>query len=62
MHSGKKALEFTVPKQDAEHSNGVEKQFKPGYDILFVRYYSKFDKDFDQVGSSHNGAYISAHY
>ena len=62
VHSGKKALEFTVPKQDAELSNGVEKRFNPGYDILFVRYYSKFEKDFDQIGSSHNGAYISSHY
>ena len=62
VHSGKKAIEFTVPKQDAELSNGVEKRFKPGYDIMFVRYYSKFEKGFDQVGSSHNGAYISSQY
>ena len=38
------------------------KHFKPGLDVLFVRYYSKFGKDFDQIGSSHNGAYISASY
>ena len=38
------------------------KYFKPGLEVLFVRYYSKFDKGFDQIGSSHNGAYISASY
>lgn len=62
LHSGKKALEFTVPKTDVEISNGIEKRFKPGFDIFFVRYYSKFDKDFDQIGSSHNGSYISSSY
>jgi hypothetical protein len=61
-NTGKKALEFTVPKADNESGTGIEKWFKPGLEVLFVRYYSKFDKGFDQIGSSHNGAYISASY
>jgi hypothetical protein len=59
-HGGKKALEFTVPKQQAEVSNELVKQFKSGQDVLFLRYYSKFEKGFDQVGSSHNGGYLAA--
>jgi len=62
VQSGKKTLEFTLPKTDVEIGASVLKHFKPGYDVLFVRYYSKFDKGFDQIGSSHNGAYISASY
>lgn len=61
-HGGRKALEFTVPRQKEELSNGVAKKLKEERDILFLRYYSKFEKGFDQVGSSHNGATIAAHY
>ena len=61
VHPGEKALLFTVPKTDDENQVSVDKHFKPGLDILFLRYYSKFGKDFDQVGSSHNGSYISSH-
>jgi hypothetical protein len=62
VHSGKRALEFAVPKQAEELSNTVAKRLREERDILFLRYYSKFEKGFDQVGSSHNGATISAHY
>jgi hypothetical protein len=62
VHGGRKTLEFVVPKTDVEVGNGIDKHFKPGYEVLFIRYYSKFDKGFDQIGSSHNGAYISASY
>lgn len=61
-HSGRRALEFTVPKQAEELSNGVARKVKDEKDVLFLRYYSKFEKGFDQVGSSHNGATIAAHY
>lgn len=60
VHGGKKALEFTVPKQQAELSNALVKQLKNGYDVVFLRYYSKFEKGFDQTGSSHNGGYLAA--
>jgi hypothetical protein len=60
VHGGKKALEFTIPKQQAEVSNELVKQFKRGQDVLFLRYYSKFEKGFDQTGSSHNGGFLAA--
>jgi len=58
--SGKRALEFTVPQQKAELSNAVVKHFKTGADVVFLRYYSKFEKGFDQTGSSHNGGFLAA--
>lgn len=60
--SGKKALEFTVPRQSAESSGTVIKRVSPDQDVLFLRFYSKFDKGFNVVGSSHNGASISSNY
>lgn len=60
VHGGKKALEFTVPRRKGEVSNSLVKQFESGYDTIYLRYYSKFDKDFDQTGSSHNGAILAA--
>ncbi len=60
VHSGKRALEFKIPKQQAELSDGVVKEFARGQDVVFLRYYSKFDEGFDQIGSSHNGGYLSA--
>lgn len=60
VHGGRRALEFTVPKQAAELSNSVVKHFERGQDVVFLRYYSKFEKDFDQTGSSHNGGFLAA--
>lgn len=60
--AGQQALEFTVPQQDAELSNSTAKILTEELDVLYLRYYSKFDTPFDVVGSSHNGASISAHY
>jgi acetyl esterase/lipase len=60
VHGGKKALEFTIPKQRAEVSNEVIKRLDRGYDVVFLRYYSRFEKGFDQVGSSHNGGFLAA--
>jgi hypothetical protein len=62
IFGGKKALEFTVPQQTAELSNATDKIVSPERDVLFLRYYSKFQAPFDVVGSSHNGSMISAHY
>jgi hypothetical protein len=62
IYGGKKALEFTVPLQTAELSNATDKIVSPERDVLFLRYYSKFQAPFDVVGSSHNGSSISAHY
>ena len=62
VYSGGKALEFTLPQQSAELSNGVQVSLAKQRDLLFLRYYSKFDTTFDITGSCHNGGGISAHY
>ena len=60
--SGNKALEFTVAKQGSEVSNHAGKYVSPERDILFLRYYAKFDAGFNVLGSSHNGSTVSARY
>lgn len=62
LYAGKQALEFKLPQQTDELSNAVDKVVAPERDVLFLRYYSKFEPPFDVVGSSHNGSMISAHY
>jgi hypothetical protein len=59
---GGKALEFTVPVTSSEVSNSVSRNINPELDVLFLRYYAKYDASFDVLGSSHNGGVISAHY
>ena len=59
---GSKALEFTVPQQSSEVSNTALKYVNPEQDVLFVRYYAKFDQGFNVLGSSHGGSSISARY
>ncbi|MDR0472570.1 MAG: hypothetical protein LBH43_02695 [Treponema sp.] len=62
--SGTKALGFTIPVSANELSVAVFKELaaEQELDIVFFRYYSKYDGDFDVTGSSHNGGVISAHY
>ncbi|HMF39144.1 MAG TPA: hypothetical protein VKQ32_00555 [Polyangia bacterium] len=62
VYRGAKALQFTLPQQTAELSDGTDKLVSPELDVLFLRYYSKFMPPYDVVGSSHNGSSISAHY
>lgn len=62
IYAGNKALEFTVPQQNNELSNAVDKVLSQELDTLYLRYYSKFQPPYDVVGSSHNGSMISAHY
>lgn len=62
FYAGKQAVEFTLPKQDQELSNAVQKILTTELDELYLRWYSKFDANNDIVGSSHNGGGISAHY
>jgi hypothetical protein len=59
---GRKALEFTVPRQSSEVSNNAIKYVSPGRDVLFLRYYAKYDRGFNVLGSSHNGSSMSARY
>lgn len=62
VYRGRQALEMEVPQQDAELSNATDKSVSPERDVLFLRYYSRFEAPYDVVGSSHNGSMISAHY
>jgi hypothetical protein len=62
VYAGSKALEFNLPMQTSELSNGVQKILTTELEVLYLRYYSKFDKTFDVSGSSHNGGGISGHY
>ena len=62
VYAGNQALEFTIPQQDTELSDGVDKDISPEQDVLYLRFYSKFMPPYDVVGSSHNGGGISAHY
>jgi hypothetical protein len=62
VFAGSKALEFTLPQQSNELSNAVQKVLGTQREILFLRYYARFDNTFDIVGSCHNGGGISAHY
>jgi hypothetical protein len=59
---GSQALEFTNPMQSEELSNTVAKTLSPELDVIFLRYYSRFESPFDVTGSSHNGGGVSAHY
>ncbi len=61
-YRGGKALELTVPKQSGEVSNTIVRNVSPAQDVLFLRYYAKFDTGFNVLGSSHNGSTISAKY
>lgn len=62
VYAGAQAIEMTAPAQDVELSNAVSKTISPEQDVLYLRYYSKFEANFDIVGSSHNGSEVSAHY
>ncbi len=62
FYSGKQALEFTVPQQSTEVSNNLIEHVNPARDVLFLRYYAKFDGGFNVLGSSHNGSTVSSHY
>ncbi len=63
INGGKRALELTVPKRRRPLAIGVSKRLRDERDVLFLRWYSKFEKDFVvQSGSVHNGGSISAHY
>jgi hypothetical protein len=62
VYAGGKSLQFTAPAQDVELSNGVAKVLAEEQDVVYLRYYSKYESSFDITGSSHNGGDISAHY
>ena len=62
VHHGKKAVEFMLPQQREGNSGALYRVIKDERDVLFLRFYSKFEKGYDQRGSSHNNGVIAAHY
>jgi hypothetical protein len=62
VFAGAQSVEMTAPQQSAELSNTVGKVLAVEQDVLYLRYYSKYESTFDITGSSHNGGDISAHY
>jgi hypothetical protein len=63
VHSGKRALQFTIPRQEEPRAIGVDNEFADEQDVLFLRWYAKFEAGyFVPGGSVHNGGSISAHY
>lgn len=61
-YSGAKALEFTIPKTNTEISNTLMKYINPTQDVVFIRFYTKYNDAFNVLGSSHNGSTISSSY
>ena len=58
-----KSLLMTIPKQDAPLATGVAKLLADTRDVLFLRWYVKFDGGWSvPSGSVHNGASISSKY
>jgi hypothetical protein len=55
VHSGRKAAQVTFEKVG---SHNAVKQFKPGYDTLFLRYYMKYHPEYP--GCHHTGMLILA--
>jgi hypothetical protein len=62
VFAGRRSLEFVSPRQTAELSNAVSWTLPAESDVLFLRYHSRFEPTFDVIGSSHNGASLSARY
>jgi hypothetical protein len=64
VFAGRQAVEFFLPQQSVEWSNTVARDLSKSQEleVLFLRYYTKFDQLFDVSGSCHNGGGMSAHY
>lgn len=63
VHSGKKALECTIPypRTSKETGLGVSHHFKDGFDTLHLRYYAKFGRNTELYhGGTHDGGAILA--
>jgi hypothetical protein len=61
---GRKMVEFTIPQRDTELAIMLQKVLKDEQDVVFLRFYSKYDPEFDIPvrASGHSGGSISAHY
>lgn len=62
-YGGDRSLQMSIPKQEAPLATGVAKLLSNTQDILFMRWYMKFDSSWSVLnGSVHNGASISGKY
>jgi hypothetical protein len=60
---GRKCLLMTIPKQNEPLATGMNKSLKKRQEILFLRWYMKFDDGWLVPGGSvHNGGTISSKY
>ncbi len=50
------------PQIDGEISNAVVKNLSPKEEVVFIRYYTRFDAGHYSVQSNHNGAGVEASY
>jgi hypothetical protein len=63
VNGGRRALEITLPKQERSLSVDVGRTFAVTRDVLFLRFYTKFEAGYDVPRtSSHNGAAVSGGY
>lgn len=63
VHSGRRALEMTIPRQEKALSVDVGRNLGTTRDVLFLRFYTKFQKGYDLPRtSSHNNGSISSGY
>ncbi len=64
VNGGGKAVEMPFPVTADAVGNGLMKHLLEEQDVVFLRFYSKFEAGFDVTGagSFHNGGSISAHY
>jgi len=63
VHYGKRGVEFANPLQREGLSVELRRQLQNEQDVVFLRFYAKFEQGYDHPGgSSHNGGVIAAHY
>jgi hypothetical protein len=63
VHAGQAAVEMILewPRTERAFNNGLMQHFRPGFDVLFYRYYAKFGKDTELFdGGTHAGGAIFA--
>jgi hypothetical protein len=65
VHSGRRAVEITMPQQHEPLAVGLDRSLAKGkeQDVLFLRFYAKLPEGFEVTRNSiHNGGSISAGY
>ena len=64
VNGGERALEMLFPQTNSPMSNGLARRLEEAQDILFLRFYTMYDPEWDTEKnmSFHNGGSISPHY